>query len=392
MYDLLFESPLIIDGSGSAPYRANVATLGDTIAFIGREHVRAKRVIEASRLTLVPGFIDVHAHSEVYVLNEKNAGMKLKQGITSDISGNCGIGVFPLNENKDLLKPLNDDVLGRCGIPLSWSDFRSFTSAVRENGCGINMGFLQPHAPLRIAVMGDDASRAANDDEISRMCALLEKSLSEGCYGFSTGLYYNPCSFADERELEALLGVTAAHDGLFSVHMRSESDEILEAAEEVLSLSLRCCVRLEISHLKIIGDENQDKLSALLSLIHSYRDRGLEVSFDQYPYNFGSTSLFSLLPPHYLSLSALQLESEREAMKREILHPQGWESLYSVVGPERISIMHLDSRSDLDGRSLASLSSSPLDFLFDILSDESGAAVMSDVTESESTPNQRLRP
>lgn len=391
MYDILFESPLIIDGSGSAPYRANVATLGDTIAFIGREHVRAKRVIEASRLTLVPGFIDVHAHSEVYALNTKNAGMKLAQGITSDISGNCGIGVFPLNGNRDLLKPLNDDVLGKCGVPFSWSDFRSFTSTLRQSGCGINMGFLQPHAPLRIAVMGEDASRAATDDEIGKMCDLLDKSLSEGCYGFSTGLYYNPCSFADERELEALLCVTAAHGGLFSVHMRSESDEIIEAAEEVLSLALRCSVRLEISHLKIIGDANQDKLPALLSLIHSYRDRGLEVSFDQYPYDFGSTSLFSLLPPRYLSLSrselrfALQLESEREAMKREILYPEGWESLYTVVGPERISIMHLDSRSDLDGRSLASLSSSPLDSLFDILSDESGAAVMSDVTESEST-------
>ena len=391
MYDILFESPLIIDGTGSAPYRANVATLGTSIALIGRENVRARRVVEASHLTLVPGFIDVHAHSEIYVLNEKHAEMKLRQGITSDISGNCGIGVFPLNENRHLLKPLNDDVLGKCTQSFCWTDFASFSSLLKKQGCGINTGFMQAHAPLRFAIMGEDSSRAASDDEIRAMCALLDESLSEGCYGFSTGLYYNPCSFADERELEALLSVTAAHDGLFSVHMRSESDDILEAAQEVLALSLRCSVRLEISHLKIIGEANQEKTAALLALIHSYRDRGLDVSFDQYPYNYGSTSLFSLLPPRYLSLTrselrfALQLESEREEMKREMMHPDGWESLYAVLGPERISILHMDSRSDLEGRSLTSLSSTPLDFLFDILSDEGGAAVMSDVTEDQST-------
>ena len=199
--------------------------------------------------------------------------------------------------------------------------------------------------------------------------SLLEQSLEEGCFGLSTGLYYQPCFNADDRELEALLRVVARHDGLFCVHMRSEGDGIVEALEEVLSLAMKTSVRLQISHLKIIGGRNQDKLSSVLDLIHSHHDRGLDVAFDQYPYDYGSTSLFSLLPPWANALSrmelrfALQLDGERSRMRHDMLNPDGWESIWSLVGPENIRILHMDSRSDLDGTCLADLGPDPLDAL-----------------------------
>ena len=390
MYDILFEGARIIDGQGGLPYVANVATLGSVIALVGREHVRARQHVDASHMVLTPGFIDIHAHSEFYAMREPVMPMRTAQGITSDISGNCGIGVYPLRHGRRFLEPLCNDVLGRCDS-WDWDGFKSFHERLSSSGIGINMGFLQPHSPLRVAAMGADCDRAADDDEIALMCSLLEESLDAGCFGLSTGLYYQPCFSADDRELEALLKVVAGHDRLFCVHMRSEGDGILDALEEVLSLAMRTSVRLQISHLKVIGGRNQDKLSRVLAMIHSYRDRGLDVAFDQYPYDYGSTSLFSLLPPWALALSrtelrfALQLEDERRRMRKDMLEPDGWESIWSLVGPDDIRILHMDSRSDLAGVRLSDLPGDPLESLFDILADEPGAAVMCDVTEDVSS-------
>ena len=359
MYDILFEGARIIDGQGGLPYVANVATLGSVIALVGREHVRARQHVDASHMVLTPGFIDIHAHSEFYAMRESGMPMRTAQGITSDISGNCGIGVYPLRHGRRLLEPLCNDVLGRCDS-WNWDGFKSFHERLSSSGIGINMGFLQPHSPLRVAAMGADCDRAADDDEIALMCSLLDESLD-------------------------------AHDRLFCVHMRSEGDGILDALEEVLSLAMRASVRLQISHLKVIGGRNQDKLSRVLAMIHSYRDRGLDVAFDQYPYDYGSTSLFSLLPPWALALSrtelrfALQLEDERRRMRKDMLEPDGWESIWSLVGPDDIRILHMDSRSDLAGVRLSDLPGDPLESLFDILADEPGAAVMCDVTEDVSS-------
>lgn len=396
MYDMMFEGVRVVDGTGRVSYSANVATIGDTIALIGTERVRARTHVSGNGLVLTPGFIDIHAHSEFYALDGKTMRMRIGQGITTDVSGNCGVGVFPLNENRDLLRPLCDDVLGKHEDRWDWDDFSSFRSRLASSGHGINMMFLQAHAPLRVAVMGASSDRAATEDEIRQMCDLLDRSLSEGCAGFSTGLYYQPCFSADDRELEALLEVVRRHDALFAVHMRSEGDEVLESLEEVLELSLKTGCRIEVSHLKAIGRENQAKATRMLEMIHSYRDRGLDAGFDQYPYNYGSTSLFSLLPPEILALSrtemrfALQLDSEREMMKREILNPHSWESIYHQSGPDAIRILHLDSRNDLDGLNLSQVSAKldmddPLDALFDVLSEESGAAIMCDVTQSQET-------
>lgn len=393
MYDILFEGAQIADGSGKAAFTANLATLSSSIALIGNERVRARNHIDARGLTLVPGFIDIHAHSELYALKEPSVPLRTAQGITSDVSGNCGIGPFPYMADDEVLPRFSSDVLGRYHSPWPWTDFSSFRACLDKEGCSMNRMFLQAHSPLRIMAMGTDTDRAATDEEIEMMCSLLDRSLEEGAMGFSTGLYYQPCFSADDRELEALLRVVKKHDALFAVHMRSEGDDILKAAEEVLSLSLKTGVRLEISHLKVIGRRNEDKLEPLLQLIHSYHDRGLDVGFDAYAYNVGSTSLFSLLPPSVLALSrteqrfALQLESTRSEMKKAMLDPVGWESIYALAGAGRIRILHLDSRSDLNGLSLEDLADKagcdPLDALFDVLSEETGTALMSDETESE---------
>ncbi len=391
MYDLMFRDALVIDGSGTEPYRANVAVFGDRIAFIGREDIsRAKVIIDASRFVLTPGFIDMHTHTDLQVLRDRDMKAKLHQGILTDVSGNCGIGVFP--NSSEALHIAVEDVLGTYDA-WSWKTYSDYKRTLLSGGIGINEIFLASHSALRYAALGSEAGRTATDREREAMCEMLDSLMNEGIRGFSTGLYYSPCLFADENELAALLSVVRSHDGIFAVHHRCEGDDVIASLAEVLSLAEKNNVRLEISHLKAIGKANQEKVPKMLEMIEAARSRGLDVQADQYPYSYGSTSLFSLLPPRILSLSrleqrlALSLEWERANLKDEMMHPSSWDSVYEMVGPEDIRIIYLESHNEYQGLSLAEIGkergTDPLDALFDILSEEPGLAVMSDVTQSD---------
>lgn len=394
MYDYVFRNALIVDGTGEKPYRGDVAVYSSIICLIAAPgSLSGKHVIEKPDMVLSPGFIDIHSHDDLEVLKRPWMEAKLTQGITLDVNGNCGIGLFPLPAETDDLISLVEDVLGCYEGEWNWKDFSTYRSKIEEVGLGINMAFLTSHSALRLSALGKDVRRKASKDEVSLMCSLLDMQLKEGSIGFSTGLYYSPCLFADEYELLSLLEVVKARNGMFSVHHRCEGDDILPSLKEVLSLAQRSGVQLEISHLKAIGMRNQDKVEEALRLIEEYRDNGVDVKFDQYPYEYGSTSLFSLLPPEFQKLTrieqrlAVSLENEREEIKREIISPSGWDSIYSLVGPENIKMLSLDSQKELEGFTLSEIAekrnSDPLDVLLDILADETGKAVMMDITETK---------
>ena len=390
MYDTLISGATIVDGSGNAPYKANVALFGDSIVFIGKEGItRARTQIDGSGLVLAPGFIDIHTHTDLEALRNNRMAVRIAQGITTDVSGNCGIGTFPVSPGLDKAVA---DVLGTYS-PWSWKDYRSFRDTLISRGIGINEAFLVSHTALRLAVMGEDAGREATEEEIKRMCAMLDELLTEGAYGFSSGLYYSPCLFADRKELVALLRVVQKHGKLFAVHHRCEGNDVIASLREVLDAAEETGVRIEVSHLKAIGKANQPKVAQMLDMIDEYRGRGVDVGFDQYPYTFGSTSLYSLLPPDILSLSrleqrlALSLDNEREDIKKEMLNPSGWDSIYEMVGPDDIRVLYLEGMDEYTGKSLSEIGGmkgkDPLDALFDLLSEETGLAVMTDVTESD---------
>ena len=386
MYDLVIRNALVYDGSGGKPEKLNVAVLGDRIAAVtARNIARGRRNVDASGLILTPGFIDMHTHTDLQALRDRDLTAKIHQGITTDVSGNCGTGVFPYSPS---LPDYTQDVLGTWA-DWAWTDFPSYKSYLERGGIGINEVFLTSHTALRLAVMGSSASRPAAPDEIERMSALLSASISQGSLGFSSGLYYSPCVFASREELLALLGVVAERGALFAVHHRCEGNEVESSLEEVLGLAYEAGCRIEVSHLKAIGKENQWKVPRLLEIIEEYRAKGLDVGFDQYPYDFGSTSLFSLLPPDILGLSrfeqrlALSIDIDRREIKEEILSPHGWDSIYEMAGPENITVLSSDTFPEVNGKRLVDLGPDPLDALFDILAEETGSAVMTDVTQSK---------
>ena len=392
MYDIILKNGLILDGKGSKAKRANVAIFGDTIALVtDKELTRARTIIDCTDKYISPGFIDGHTHTDFLLLKDPKAIPRIGQGITTDVSGNCGIGVFPYSNA--LLKSFVQDVLGEWN-EWKWKDYSTMKSYYMNKKIGVNVLFLVSHTALRVASLGEDPRREAGSSEIENMCSLLRSELLSGAWGFSTGLYYSPCVYSSQEELYRLLKVVKEENKIFTVHHRSEGNGCAESLEEVLKIAYKSGARTEISHLKAIGRENQKEVGRMLSLIEEYRMKGLDVKFDQYPYTFGSTSLFSLLPPDILAYSrleqrmALSLDSEREKIKREILEAKDWDSIYPLVGPDDIKALYLSSNPEYNGLSLSEIAAireerDPLDALFDILRDETGLAVMTDKTESE---------
>ncbi len=391
---LLFKNGLVIDGTGAKPIQANVLVDGNTIAsLLGSQNLPhdANLVeINIQDKILCPGFMDIHAHSELEALRNPHMTHKLQQGITFDLSGNCGIGVYPRQLSNP---PVFADILGHYNGSWNWTDFESFQNQLQP---GINMAFLQSHSMLRMAAIKGNPNREATKEEIQIMCNLLDKSLSQGCMGLSTGLYYAPCLFANEEEMLSLLKVVKNHDALFAVHHRCEGNEILSSLDEVLNYVRKTGVKLEISHLKAIGKANQDKVNLILEKIHNFKDEGFDVCFDQYPYEYGSTSLFSLLPPFLLRLEKEELSNTLASLENNItlraktieqmLNPQGWDSIVQLCGWDSITITSLESSPQYNGLTLAEasreLGKNPFDTLFSLLAQENELALMTDVTQS----------
>ncbi len=399
-YDYFFRNATIIDGSGQPSFVGDVAILDDTIVKVSQGgDIPSGTAFDATGLVLCPGFIDIHGHSELEVLKNPAMEPKVTQGITTEVAGNCGVGVYPLSEENKALHEQVLDILGSYS-PFAWNDFSEYSKVWHQQGSGTNMAFLQAHSPLRYVALGGNANRPATTAEVSVMCRLLEKSFKEGCIGFSSGLYYAPCLFADRRELLALLQVTRQYDRLFAVHLRCEGNDVLSSLEEALDLARLTGVRLQISHLKAIGRVNQILVPKMLAMIEQARMEGIDVLFDQYPYEYGSTSLFSLLPPHYLRLSREDLQKhlespkERAAIKEEMQDPVGWDSLYELCGWDDITVMALDSNRQYEGLSLTEIASlrsqGPFDSFFDLLMAEKGTALMTDVAQSQDSVKRIL--
>jgi len=307
MFDLIIENAEIIDGRGGSPYRGDIGINGERITELGisLEQAQAERRIDASGLTVTPGFIDAHSHSDTYLLIEPYAPSKLSQGITTEINGQCGGSAvprlgkarLPSDWNSQCYPALKDGDLHNSEESgptwSSMSEYRELFDAVQP---AINSVQMVGHNTLRAGVTGYEA-RPAHADEVKLMVRRLEEALDQGCHGLSTGLLYQPGKYAELCEIEALAAAVAARKGIYATHMRSEGRELEESVDEVLALSRCTGVQVQISHLKTSGKSNWNKLGSVLETLNHARTSGMNIQADRYPYLAGGTELDIVLPP-----------------------------------------------------------------------------------------------
>jgi N-acyl-D-amino-acid deacylase len=268
-YDVLIRNARVIDGSGNAWYRDDVAIKDGRIARIGSlAGATAGRTIDAAGRVVAPGFIDVHTHVEGGVERNPRADNFLLDGVTTVITGNCGGSEINL---------------------AAWFE------KLGKMGLGINVASFIGHNTVRREVMGS-ANRLATAEEIAKMQSLIDRAMRDGAVGFSTGLEYVPGTYSNTAEVVALAKAAAAHGGVYASHMRDEGFKEIEAITEAVNVGKEAGMKVEISHLKIDRRRIWGASDQSLALIEKFRREGVDVVADQYPYDRASTNLGIRLP------------------------------------------------------------------------------------------------
>ncbi len=286
--DLLIAGGELIDGSGGARVRADVAIVGDRITQVGDlGGMDADARIDAAGLVITPGFIDAHTHDDRAVMSTPDMTPKLSQGVTTVVTGNCGVSLAPLTD-REPVPPLN--LLGGRDW-YRYASMRAYMADVEASPPAINLAPLVGHTTLRAATM-DSLDRPASDEEIASMSALLDEALEAGCIGMSTGLAYAPAIAAPTDEVVALALRLQPHGGVFTTHMRNEGDMVLESVAETLEIGRRAGVPVVISHHKCCGRKNYGLTKKTLAAIREARAHQT-VDLDVYPYTASSTVLIA---------------------------------------------------------------------------------------------------
>jgi N-acyl-D-amino-acid deacylase len=323
-FDLLIQNGSVLDGTGAEAIRADIGICGERIVEIGDlSKAEAKQTINATGKIVCPGFIDVHSHSDAYLLIEPRASSKVFQGITTEVCGNCGASAAPRLGDAKLPSDWQDKP-----FPGTWSTISEYRKLFDQVKPAVNEALLIGHNTLHRGVSGYEP-RGATPDELKMMCRALEQALDEGGCGLSTGLIYPPASAVPSDEIIALAKVCAAKHKIYTSHMRSEGKQLLEAIDEALCIGRKSGARIEISHLKTSGKDNWHKLDAALAKIEAARAAGIEVAADRYPYTAACTDLDIILPDWALYdgkaavLARLADSKVRKNIRDEILAGRG---------------------------------------------------------------------
>ncbi len=385
----------IVDGTGTDPFVGDVLTdEHGLIAGVGQSldpPGGTCETLEAPGLVLAPGFVDLHSHSDLYTLvREEPDGPpigdspKLVQGCTTQVFGQDGISAAPVSEedlddHRALLAGLDGSIPAEAW---TWRSFGEYLAAVRASSATRSV-LLAGHATIRRFVMGD-AAREPTAGELSAMQEALATAFAEGAGGFSTGLVYVPAAYATTDELAALCEVVAAHRLPFFVHVRSESDLVVEASEEVISVAERTGCHLHYSHIKVAGQDNWPKARRVLELMSSAAQAGVDLSADVHPYIAGSTSALVLLPPwvqeggHAAAMARLRDPDVRARMRRQLMEDTtSWDNWWRFSSGWKGLKVARCSRRELVGKSFAEvisragvadpLSQAGFDAVFDLL-------------------------
>lgn len=360
MYDLVIKNGILADGTRAKPKRADICIEdGVIVAVCERFEGEAKEVLDVQGKIVAPGFIDIHTHSDASpLIQDFEPQAKLFQGVTLEITGNCGISTIPSNER--YREEINRYYQGALAVPMGALELREdsvsdVAKRAEQAPPSINYGMLIGHGTLRGSVMGFGL-RDPEPAELEQMEQVLDREMQRGAFGMSLGLIYPPSSFGKLDEMAALAKVVKRHNGIVSVHMRSEGPRIFEAVDEMLEMTRRSGVHLQISHLKLMGKPQWGRAEELLQKLEDARAEGLTITCDQYPYTATSTSLTALCP-RWAFDGGVQRLVERLVEPTPQLLSEIRAEMENRGGAEAVMIVStMDRMPEANGRNLAELS------------------------------------
>ncbi|WP_300385076.1 D-aminoacylase [Clostridium sp.] len=389
MIDIIVANGLIVDGTGKPSCKMDLAIKDGKIIKIG-ENIKdsATKIIDAEGLVISPGFIDVHSHNDlVPFMEEEIQDLKLKQGVTTELVGQCGLGVIPCIEDESKLwKNYIKGVVGNPDIKFDFEDVEDYINKITKKGLKNNYSVLISHGAIRSSVM-DFESRESTDKEIDEMCRLVNKAMEQGAIGMSLGLQYIPGIFAKKKELISLCKVVKAHNGIIMVHVRNHDRNIINAMKEIIDVAEESKVKLHISHMrsydsKILGCSAE----VLINLVEESIKKGINITFDEHLYLSGSTLMTQLLPPWLTDkgtdvlLKMLKDEEVLNRVKKELkdmsINYLGWDNYSSIAGWDGILITSLSKENNLKyiGKTVGEISKDlnidPVNFIAKLLIEE----------------------
>ncbi len=293
MLDLAIYNALVVDGTGRAPFFADLGIRGDRIEVVGDVRGPSKAHVDVCGRVVAPGFIDIHGHSDYSIVADPFARSKVFQGVTTEVIGNCGYHAAPVVGS--LAQQRRTEYEGSHGMCVSWGTTAEYFDVLREVGMSLNVVKQTGYNTIRSALAGDHA-RKLSPSELSSIAKAIQQDISDGSVGLSYGVAYAPACFASTDELIHAGSAAADAGGWLSFHIRDEGNQLLESLEEALLISSVSGAPAHIGHLKTFLEHNWHKLDSALALLRDYKSRGNKLTVDRYPHLAMNTQLKFILP------------------------------------------------------------------------------------------------
>ncbi len=390
-YDLLIQNGTIIDGTGAPRYKADLAIAGDRIAAIGSlSPADAKKTVNAEGRVVCPGFIDAHGHSDFTLFVNNRGESKIRQGITTEVTGNCGFtgGPFTEDHRDDLFAYLANTIVltGEKKNAWRWNSQNEFLEHSAAKGLSFNIVPLVGQGMIHVGVMGFE-DRDPTPEELERMEQMLRKEMDAGFFGLSMAYAYEPAQAVRPAENERLLSVVKEYGGIYTVHMEDEAGRVLESVADTIDFARKTGVSVEVSHLKARYKTNHGKADAAAQMIAQTRSEGLDVTFDVYPYTAFGSGLIDILPPwikkdgaHVMCEKLLDPQLRAKALYDMEHGIEGWETILDSddwASRVQIATLKTDKNRHLEGKFVSEIAElrgcTPYEAVADLMVEENAS-------------------
>ena len=336
-YDVVIRKGTIYDGYGFEPFIGDVAIKGDKVVLI-KENIseKGRKEIDAKGLAVAPGFINMLSWATTSLIKDGRSLSDIKQGVTLEVYGEGG-SMGPLSDSMKQQQQENEE-----DFRIDWTTLGEYLESLERRGVSTNVASFIGATTLRIHEIGFE-NRAPTDDELNNMRALVRQAMEEGALGIGSSLIYAPAFYSSTEELIELCKVAAEYGGMYISHMRSESNQLLEALDELITIAEKANIPAEIYHLKAGGIKNHYKMDLVIKKVSEARARGLNITADMYTYIAGATGLNAHMPPWVQEggydkwVERLENPTIRSKVKIEMItDTDDWENLGYLAGPDGV--------------------------------------------------------